>query len=90
MDEKSYDQLTYDEALQIASESKDEVKRQLLLRSENFDKAYAAYRRGNSAVAAYYSEMVIISYFKINLFFLPDELFNSSSFSLRLNCIQRK
>ncbi|XP_051167567.1 NEDD4-binding protein 2 [Leptopilina boulardi] len=51
------DELTYEQVLDSAHESRREAERQFLLRNGNFNKASQAYRNGNPAVASYYSEM---------------------------------
>lgn len=57
------DELTYEQVLDSAHESRREAERQFLLRNGNFNKASQAYRNGNPAVASYYSEMVYNKFF---------------------------
>ncbi|XP_024940465.1 uncharacterized protein LOC107267364 isoform X2 [Cephus cinctus] len=51
------EQLTYDNALQLAQDARKEAQRQFSLRNENFNKAANAHRKGNPEVATYYSNM---------------------------------
>lgn len=56
--EEEDEELTYEDVIQIASDSREEARRQLELRNANYQKACEAYRGKNPEVAAYYADVV--------------------------------